>query len=75
MKKTLTALLTALALTLGLSASASAASNPQQGACFAQFASDPDSDVGATISVLAHELRPFGTSLPAFIPGFKCPEA
>lgn len=74
MKKTLSALLAALALTLGLTASASAASNPDNGTCFAQFASDPENDVGATISVAAHELRPFGTTVPAFIPGFKCPE-
>ena len=75
MRKTLLALLAALALTLGVTASASAASNPQHGTCFAQFVSSPDSDVGATISVAAHESRPFGTSVPAFIPAFKCPDA
>ena len=74
MKKSLLALPAALAVALGLMTSAAAgASNPVHGTCFADFVSDPSSDVGGTISVAAREERPFGRNVPAFIPGFKCP--
>jgi uncharacterized membrane protein len=74
MKKTVLAPVAILALTLGLTGSASGASNPVHGTCFAQFVSSSENDVGGTLSVAAHEERPFGTTVPAYIPGFKCPE-
>ena len=74
MKKTLLALVAVLALMLGVTGSASGASNPTHGTCFAQFVSDPANDVGGVLSAAAREERPFGTTVPAFIPGFKCPE-
>lgn len=74
MKKSLLTIPAVLAVTLGLMTSAAAgASNPVNGTCFAGFVSDQSNDVGGTISVVAREERPFGTTLPAFIPGFKCP--
>jgi hypothetical protein len=74
MKKTFPALLAALALTLGLTASASGSANADHAACFAGATSNYEGNLGATFSSLAHEMRPFGPSLPAYEPGFKCPE-
>jgi hypothetical protein len=74
MKKTFLALLAALALTLGLTASASGSANSDHAACLAGTTSSYEGNLGATFSSLAHELQPFGPNLPAYVPGFKCPE-
>jgi uncharacterized membrane protein len=74
MKKTFLALLAALALTLGLTASASGSANADHAACLAGTTSSYDDNLGAMFSLLAREMHPFGPNLPAYAPGFKCPE-
>jgi hypothetical protein len=61
----LIALLAAFASTLGMATSASAASNIERAACISLFTSNSENDVGATVSFLAEEARPFGTTIAA----------
>ena len=65
MTKTPIALLAAFALTIGMAASASGASNIDHAACISLFTSNGENDVGSTVSFLAKEAQPFGTTIAA----------
>ena len=57
-----------------LAPSVSASANEAHGGCVAQFTSNQEAGVvGATVSFLAHEAQPFGTTVVSTGAGLKPP--